>query len=125
MEGYSVTIKEASIELSAKERIKLKDTSNAEKLDALTENGVKVTIQPAYYANLAIHNEKSDDKDYTQFVLVDSEGHKYVTGSQSFISSFMDIATEMKDESEAWAIECYKLPSKNYKGKEFLTCSIV
>lgn len=125
MEGYSVKIKECSIELSAKERIQFKDTSNASKLDELTAEGVKVTLHPAYYGTLAIHNEKSEDKDYEQFVLVDSEGHKYVTGSKSFISAFTDIAEEMKDETDAWAIEVYKLPSKNYKGKDFLTCSII
>ena len=32
---------------------------------------------------------------------------------------------EMKDEDEEWAIKVYRLPSKNYKGKEFITCSVI
>lgn len=124
MTGYSVEIKETNKELTAKERILLKDTSDAIKLDeACAEEAV--TIKPVLYAVLAVHNEKSDNVDYKQYVLQDASGQKYVTGSESFWSSFMDIYEEMKDEEEEWAIKAYKLDSKNYKGKKFLTCSII
>ena len=76
-------------------------------------------------AILKVHNEKSDDKEYLNYVIVDNEGHKFVTGSQSFWSSFINIYEEMKDEDEEWAIKVYRLPSKNYKGKEFITCSVI
>ena len=36
-----------------------------------------------------------------------------------------NIYNEMKDSDEEWAIELNLLPSKNYKGKEILTCSLV
>lgn len=124
MTGYSVEIKETNKELTAKERILLKDTSDAIKLDeACAEEAVN--IKPVLYAVLAVHNEKSDNVDYEQYVLQDASGQKYVTGSESFWSSFMDIYAEMEDEEEEWAIKAYKLDSKNYKGKKFLTCSIV
>ena len=124
MTGYSVEIIETSRELSAKQRIALKDTSDAIKLDtACDENAV--IIEPAYYAILSIHNEKSDNIDYENYVIVDKNGDKYVTGSASFWNSFMDIYLEMKGEDEAWSIKAYKLDSKNYKGKKFLTCSII
>lgn len=124
MTGYSVEIKESSRDLSAKERIMLKDTSDAVKLDLACDKEV-VIITPASYAVLNIHNEKSDNKDYENYILQDENGEKYVTGSPSFWSSFMDIYNEMKKETEKWSIKVYKLDSKNYKGKQFLTCSII
>ena len=124
MTGYSVEIKETSRELTAKQRIALKDTSDAIKLDtACDENAV--IIDPVDYAVLAIHNEKSDNVDYENYVIIDKNGDKYVTGSASFWSSFMDIYSEMQGEDEDWSIKSYKLDSKNYKGKKFLTCSII
>lgn len=124
---YSVLISEVSQELTAKERIMLKDTTNAIKLDELTqETDEKVIISPAIYAVLDIHNEKSEqNKDYKNFIIIDKDGKKYVTSSESFWNSFMDIASEMAGENEEWSIEIYRVPSKNFKGKEFLNCSIV
>lgn len=124
MTGYSVEIKETSKQLSAKERIAIKDTSNALKLDIeCEENGVVIT--PVAFAILSIHNEKSDNKDYENYVITDKDGTKYVTGSESFWNAFISIWDEMQDEEEEWGIKAYKLDSKNYKGKKFLTCSII
>lgn len=123
MENYKVEIKESSKELSARERISLKDTTNAIKLDeALAEGNVIIT--PVDYAILGIHNEKADDKDYENYIIVDKSGTKYVTGSSSFWSSFIEIYEEMKGEDEEYSILAYRVESKNYKGKYFLTCSI-
>lgn len=129
MNGYRATVRECSKEITVKERIMLKDTSNATSLDTLTQeanfNGEKVLINVDYYATLDIHNEKSDNKDYVNFIVVDKNGEKYVTGSQSFITSFIDIVEEMIDAGETEiVIEVYRKESKNYKGKDFITCSI-
>ena len=124
MRGYSVEIKETNKELKAKERIALKDTSNATKLDEACNEG-EVVITPVAFAVLGIHNEKSDNKDYENYILQDVSGEKFVTGSASFWDSFMDIYTDMSGEDEEWSIKAYKLDSKNYKGKKFLTCSII
>lgn len=124
MTGYSVVIKESSKELSAKERIAIKDTSNALKLDVECEEDA-VIIAPASFAILGIHNEKSDNKDYENYVITDKDGTKYVTGSESFWNAFTSIWDEMDEEEEEWGIKAYKLDSKNYKGKKFLTCSII
>lgn len=124
---FNITIKESSkTDLTARERVLLKDTSNAVKLDeVVTEDGTPFVLSPAAYAVLAVHNEKakSDDKDYEQYLILDSEGNKYVTGSQSFWNSFADIWSDM--EGEPFELSIYKKPSKNYTGKCFLTCSIV
>lgn len=123
MNGYSVSIKESSRELTAKQRIALKDTTNAVKLDEATQVE-PVIINVDMYAILAIHNEKSENLDYDNYIVVDKNGTKYVTGSASFWSSFMDIFTEMEGDDEEWALKVYRVPSKNYKGKDFITCSI-
>ncbi len=123
MVGYSVSVVESSKELTAKEKVMLKDVSNAIKLDEATQNG-KVIIKPVAYVVLSIHNEKSDNKDYENYLIIDENNDKYVTGSASFWNSFCDIWSDMAGEDEEWMLECYRLPSKNYKGKDFLTCSI-
>lgn len=123
MNGYAVTIKETSRNLSAKERIAIKDTTAAIKLDEATQVE-SIVINPDMYAVLAIHNDKSDNPDYENYIVVDKDGRKFVTGSQSFWTSFMDIWTEMENEDEDWSVLVYRHPSKNYKGKDFITCSI-
>lgn len=125
MEGYSVAIREVSKEMSARERIKLKDTTNAIKLDEATTGEAPLVIAPVAYAILDIHNEKSDNVDYANYIIMDDAGNKYVTGSESFWTSFKEIWDEMENENESYEIEVYKVDSKNYKGKQFLTCSIV
>lgn len=130
MNGYKASVKECSKDLTVKEKIALKDTSNAIGLDLLTQeanfNGEKVIIEVDYYATINIHNEKSDNKDYINFIVVAKDGTKYVTGSQAFISAFEDIANELAEAGESdMTIEVYRKESKNYKGKDFITCSIV
>lgn len=124
MTGYEVKIVETSKELSAKERIQLKDTTDAIKLDKATKAD-SVEIDVDYYAELSIHNEKAEDKDYANYVIVDKSGERYVTGSPSFWSSFMNIFNEMANETEPWTLKVYRMPSKNREGKDFITCSII
>ena len=124
MTGFEAKIREASKQLSAKERVKFKDTTNAVQLDEATKDK-PLRIAPDFYVILDIHNDHSEDKDYVKYVIVSKEGTKYVTGSESFFSSFKAIVDEMGGTDEDYEVEVYRLPSKNYKGKEFLTCSIV
>lgn len=122
---YAVKIIEASKELSAKERIKMKDTSNAMKLDVVLDGDDPLVITPVMYAIISVHNDKAEDPDYQQYIVVDESGAKFVTGSSSFWNSFIEIWNEMAEESEEWSLEIYKRDSKNYSGKKFITCSIV
>lgn len=136
--AYSAVIEYSSRPLSGKEKVKMKDTTNALSLDTLTqprevkdENGntvttepVTVVIVPDFYVVLQIHNEKSKDKDYRKYIIVDTDGKKYITGSETFMRTFKDILSDMAGEEEEYAIEVYRMPSKNYKGRDFLTCSI-
>ena len=128
--NYSATISDTSMELTARERIMFKDTQNAVSLldlakDAKANDSKAIVENIKGYVVLDIHNEKSDDVDYKNYLIVDGNGDKYVTGSQSFMNSFMDIFNEMKNEVDPWSIQLNLLPSKNYKDKEILTCSLI
>ena len=128
--NYSATITETNMELTAREKVMFKDTQNAVSLLDLAKDakasGAKAIVENIKgYVVLDIHNEKSDDIDYKNYLIVDGNGDKYVTGSASFMNSFLDIYKEMKDETEPWSIQLNLLPSKNYKDKEILTCSLI
>lgn len=123
--GYGVTIDFCSKELSAKERVALKNITDAVRLDEVTQIEPQ-DIKPSYWAKLNIHNEHSENKDYSIYIVVDENGTKYVTSSESFWTSFNDIVDEMKEEKDTdWGIHVFRKESKNYKGKEFITCSII
>lgn len=126
MEGYKAVVARASKELTAKEKIMLKDMSDAVKLDDEVKEQA-IVIKPEFYAIINVHNEKSDTKDYTKIVLVDGDsGIKYTTGSMPFITTFEDIMQEMEDAGETdFNLKVYAKESKNYKGKYFITCSII
>ena len=125
MEGYEVRLVVSSKQLTGKERVAIKDISNAVKLDQVITENEHLTIDVDYTAELSIHNEKAENKDYKVFVIIAKDGTKYITSSESFISSYKNIEEEMSQETEEWALDVYKIPSKNYKGRSFITCSIV
>lgn len=124
MTGYSVKIENTSREISAKERVQLKDTTDCVRLDKATMEG-PVVIKVDFFAELGIHNEKSEDKDYKNYIVVGDDGTRYVTGSESFWSSFNNIMEEMEDCDEDWELKIYRMPSKNRSGKDFITCSVL
>ena len=124
MAGYNVELIAASKELTKRETVILKDTSDAVRLDMATAEG-DLLIDVAMWAELSIHNEKSRDgnKDYPNFVIVSTDGTKYVTGSANFWQSFRQIMDDM--EGEEVTIKIFRRPSKNYAGKSFLSCALV
>ena len=129
-ENYVTTIREASRELTAKERVMFKDFAKAISLvdfvSAKRESGEKAIIDIKDYVVIDVHNPMaSDNTDYTVYLVIDSKGDKYYTSSDAFWSAFNNIATEMEGSDEEWGIEAVLIPSKNYKGKEILTCSVV
>lgn len=126
MEGYSVKIIETSFtDLTSKQRVMLKDTTNAVKIDDVVTPDNPLVLDICDYAVIQIHNENSDDKEYKQYMYITTDGLKYVSGSVSLFTSFLDIYEEMKDSNEEYQIKVYKMPSKNYTNKHFITCSIV
>ena len=125
--SFEVKIVEASMELTHKQKVALKDTSRAIKLDEACSEGNEIQIKPAGFVVLSVHNDKADNPDYEQYLIIDESGEKYVTGSSSFWRTFSYIWEEMVEDAEVnedWDLVIYKKDSKNYKGKQFLTCSI-
>ena len=116
---YSAVVKDSSRELTAKEKVMMKDTSDCVMLNDEAEKGA-LLIDP-----VAVHNEKSENKDYDVYIIVDKNGTKYKTSSENFMNSFEDIMADMSDSTEPFQIKVYVLPSKNRSGQTFLTCSLI
>ena len=127
MTNYSVKVVEASKELTKKETVMFKDVSDALNLsEFIDDNDGAVMIDVESWVKLDIHNEKAKEgqkKDYTNYVVVDKNGTRYYTGSESFWSAFNDIWCEMSDSTEEWSLKVYKKQSKGKK--DFLTCSVM
>lgn len=124
MKDYKVTIATARKALTGKEKVMVKDFTNALSIDELTNNG-SLVLAIENVIECDVHNPASEDKDYKKYVIIDGTGNKYVTGSESCITTLLDILDEMEGDNEPFEIEFYKKESKNYKGKSFITCSIV
>ena len=123
---FSVKIAYTSSELSVEDKIRLKDTRDAQSLEVISREGA-VKIGIVAYAVLDIHNEKSEDKNYRQYVFMDKDGNKYMTGSEPFFNSFTDIWEELDDADipvDERFFKIYQLPSRNYAGRNFVTCSL-
>lgn len=127
MTGYSVKVIDSSKELTKKEQVMFKDLSDALNLsEFIDEHDGAVMIDVESWVELAVHNEKAKDgqnKDYTNYVVVDKNGTRYYTGSESFWSSFNDIWCDMNDSTEEWSLKVYKKQSKGKK--DFITCSVM
>ena len=121
--SYKSELVYSNTELSKAEKVYLKDTSDAIKLDEAVQMGESLVLTPKIWAVIKIHNDKSEDKEYENYILVDESGDKYVTGSESFWRSFTDIAEEMSPD--VFSIKVFKKPSKNYSGKAFITCGMI
>lgn len=123
--NYSVEIVETSRELNAREAIKLKDTSDATKFDDAIDWDGGIVIDVDMYAELLVHNDKSEKGEYPLYVVVATDGQKYYTGSNPFWTSFKDIIAELEKANEPLTgIKVYKKDSTNYTGKQFITCGI-
>ena len=90
--NYSVEISECSKELTAKERVMFKDLGNALSMidyaKQCEEEGAKAIIDYADYVVVHVHNDKGEDKDYTNYILIDKTGGKFYTGSVPFCNAF-------------------------------------
>lgn len=124
---YEAKIEFSSKELTVKEKIQAKDTLNAYRLDELTQGDTKVVIDVDYFCVIKVHNENSEDKEYNKIVIVAKSGDKFVTGSQSFYRQLLEIHDELAEAGalDDFTIEVIRVDSKNYKGKQFLSCSLV
>lgn len=120
---YEAKIINSSIELTAKERVMFKDVQNCTKIDVATQEA-PLLVDVAGYVELLIHNDKATPVEYSNYVIIDKSGERFVTGSASFWSAFQNIWSEMAGVTEPWKLKVYRLPSKNRQGKEFITCAV-
>lgn len=126
MKNYTVEIIESSKELSLKEKILAKDSMRPLSIDELSKENKDFAIDYAFYVLLKIHNEMSENKDYEKLVIFDKSGYSYSTGSKSFLESFLNIIEEIQgNDIDEFMLGVRRTQSKNYKGKEFLSCVIV
>lgn len=122
---FNVIVSKSLKDLTKKAVIQLKDLSDAVKLDNATqENG---TVMIYNVQNIVTVDLVSDDPDnpqeYTKTVVIDSEGNRFVTGSDAFARRAWNIAEEM--DGDDFGLKVYRRPSKNYAGREFLSCSVI
>lgn len=129
----TVKFERTSKELNPLEKIAYKDTSDCLSLDKVLEEAVRngqpyITINPAEYVLLSIHNDKPKagaSPDYNTLIIIDTDGNKYATGSNSFMESFVDIFDDLRaDGIVDYRIKVMRKESTNYKGKYFLTCNV-
>lgn len=125
MAEYKAMVESASWEMTAREKLRYTDFTDVIQIDEATQAG-DIIIDVDKWLVVQIHNEKSDTIDYKKYVIIDQDGHPYVTGSESFWRSFIEIYEVMSEEEEpVYSIKVYRRESKNYKGKDFLTCRII
>lgn len=121
--AYTAEITSSNRELTKKEKVMYKNVSDCKRLDEETNANGNLVITPDLWITLSVHNDKAKNPDYTQYIIVDKDGTTYLTGSENFFNNFISIAEEM--EGEEFEIEVYRKPSKNYSGKDFLTCKLI
>lgn len=125
MAEYKATVQESSWVMSAREKLRYTDFTDVIQIDEATQVE-DLIIDVDKWVVVMVHNEKSDTIDYKKYVIIDKEGQVYVTGSESFWRSFIAIYEVMSDEEETvYSIKVYRRESKNYKGKDYLTCRII
>lgn len=124
--NYSVTIAEASTEFRGKALLKVTDMMASAPLNDVVSAEQALILKVSDYAVVDIHNEAAKgDKDYKQYILIDADSNTYRTGSAAFYRTFKEIWDAMADSDENWELKVYKVPSKNYKGKDVILCTVV
>ena len=122
--NYLASFKEGSRAFTVKERLKYKNFNDAIQMEDVIKAGN--TIHVADWLVYDVLNEALDNPEYTKYVIVDTEGQAYVTGSPSFWKEFMMIWGELNEagELDGMEIKPFKSPSRNFNG-EFMTCALV
>ena len=125
---FETKITEGSREYKGRDKLFMSDVTDATSINAAAEDakneGGRISFGVKDYAVVQVHNDQSkENKDYTNYVFVDNDGHKWYTGSKSFFEAFKRILDAM--EGDPFEIAVNLIPSSNYAGRNILSCSIV
>lgn len=129
---YESKIVYSSRELTPIEKIKLKDLGNTlsldEELDTSDGNKIVFKLELVLLIDIKNSRSKSGNTNYSVTVVVDADtGIRYRTSSESFTNAISEIIDDLADNDIPLtdvSIVAYRKPSKNYSGKNFLTCAL-
>lgn len=132
---YTVTVINSSFEkLRGIDKLRYTNFSAMRQMDELVpEDGTKVALEIVGFVQSHIHNGQCENSEYDKMVLIGKDGELYVTGSDSFATSFIEIhdaltADFIDDDipmnERVYPIIAFKVPSNNIKGKTFLCCGV-
>ena len=129
--NYKAEVTYSTRELTAREKIKFKDTTSAIALDDVVtvDKPIELTIDTVVkisVENGAIKGDDGKDKEYDVLVFTTDNGDVYKNSSPSFETSIIDIFDELQElnDTDPVTVRIFKKPSKNFNG-EFITCSLV
>ena len=129
--NYKAEVTYSTRELTAREKIKFKDTTSAIALDDVVtvDKPIELTIDTVVkisVENGAIKGDDGMDKEYDVLVFTTDIGDVYKTSSPSFETSIIDIFNELQElnDTDPVTVRIFKKPSKNFNG-EFISCSLV
>ena len=125
-EGYKSEIINSNREFTKREELKFKEVADCLSLDKVCNDDSSTLIEVDIFAVIHIENPTAKNPEYDVCVIVDKEGKKYKTGSQTFINSLLTIYGELKEAGEleeGLTISVFKKQSKNFDGK-FINCCL-
>lgn len=124
---YKVEIVSSNRELTKRETVKYTMDGNYENLNDLAA-GTKLNVTgfvELFVTNDYVNEEAGKNREYKQFLVI-TDDVIYKTGSETFIRNFKEIWNIMQPEDgESVEIEIVLLPSKNFKGQNIISCTIV
>lgn len=120
--NYSAIIEKSTRELTKREQVKYKELADAIPLDELSQEIENPVIKVKDLLLLNIHNEASENQNYAVCVIIDKDDKIYTTSSVSFIDKAFDIYEIL--EGEDVDLKIIRKDSKNFKGKQFITCTL-
>lgn len=127
--NYTANVTTSLKELTVRQRIAVKDFSAAEKLnDVITADNPHFTIDVDNIIKVSVHNEQSKgNSDYDVIIIIDKNGNKYRTGSETAYTSALEIYRELEAANEldgGFVLDFYKVKSNNFDG-DFIKCNLV
>lgn len=122
---FNVVIEKSLKEVTKKEMLQLKDLTDAVRLDQATQEHGSVMIYNIQnmVKMFLVSDDPKNPQEYAKTVITDTEGNRFVTGSESFARRAWEIADDMAGDE--FGLKVYRRPSKNYPGREFLSCSVI